>query len=37
MDFDLARDGGHLEETTRLTMLVTGLHGDADALAAGAD
>ena len=37
LDFDLARDRGHLEETTRLTMLVTGLRGDTQALAAGAD
>lgn len=37
LDFDLARDRGHLEETTRLTMLVTGLRGDADAIATGAD
>jgi hypothetical protein len=37
LDFDLARDCGHLEETARLTMLVAGLRGDAAALAAGAD
>jgi hypothetical protein len=37
LDFDLARDRGHLEEMTRLTMLVTGLRGDIRALAAGAD
>ena len=37
LDFDLARDRGHLEQVARLTMLVTGLRGDADALAAGAD
>ena len=37
LEFDLARDRGHLEETTRLTMLVTGLRGDPQALAAGAD
>src|SRR5258708_3896166 len=37
LDFDLARDRGHLEEMARLTMLVTGLRGDTDALAAGAD
>jgi hypothetical protein len=37
LDFDLARDRGHLEEMTLLTMLVTGLRGDPDALAAGAD
>jgi len=37
LDFDLARDRGHVEEMTRLTMLVTGLRGDADALAAGTD
>lgn len=37
LDFDLVRDRSHLEETARLTMLVTGLRGDADALAAGAD
>jgi hypothetical protein len=37
LDFDLSRDRVHLEEVTRLTMLVTGLRGDTDALAAGAD
>jgi SMODS-associated and fused to various effectors sensor domain len=37
LDFDLSRDRSHLEETTRLTMLVTGLRGDAAALAAGED
>ena len=37
LDFDLARDRGHLEETVKLTMLVTGLRGDDEALAAGAD
>lgn len=37
LDFDLARDRGHLEEMTRLIMLVSGLRGDAAALAAGSD
>jgi len=37
LEFDLARDRGHLGETARLTMLVAGLRGDAAALAAGAD
>jgi hypothetical protein len=37
LNFDLARDRGHLEEMTSLTMLVTGLRGDAAALAAGVD
>lgn len=37
LDFDLARDRGHLMETTRLMMLVTGLRDDAAALAAGQD
>jgi len=37
LDFDLSRDRSHLEEVTRLTMLVTGFRGDAAALAAGAD
>jgi CBASS immunity sensor of nucleotide second messenger signals len=37
LDFDLARDRGHLEETARLLMLVSGLRGDPAAVAAGAD
>ncbi len=37
LDFDLARDRVHLEETVKLTMLVAGLRGDDAAVAAGAD
>jgi len=37
LDFDLARDRGHLLHETSLTMLLTGLRGDAAAIAAGAD
>jgi hypothetical protein len=35
--FDLSRDRRHLEQVAKLTMLVTGLRGDDDALAAGVD
>ena len=37
LDFDLARDRLHLEETVKLTMHVAGLRGDDTAVAAGAD
>jgi hypothetical protein len=37
LQFDLARDRAHLEEVAKLAMLVTGLRGDDQALAAGAD
>jgi SMODS-associated and fused to various effectors sensor domain len=37
LDFDLARDRGHLEHETSLTMMLAGLRGDAAAVAAGAD
>jgi len=37
LDFDLARDRRHLEDTVRLTMFVAGLRSDHTALAAGAD
>lgn len=37
LEFDVARDRGHLEHATSLTMLVAGLRGDSAALAAGAD
>jgi hypothetical protein len=37
LDFDLARDRMHLQETVRLTMLAAGLRSDDLALAAGAD
>jgi SMODS-associated and fused to various effectors sensor domain len=37
LHFDLARNRSHLEEITKLTMLVAGLRGDDQALAAGAD
>jgi hypothetical protein len=37
LDFDLARDRGHLEHETGLTMMLAGLRGDSAAIAAGAD
>jgi hypothetical protein len=37
LDFDLARDRMHLEETVKLTMFAAGLRSDDLALAAGAD
>ena len=37
LDFDLARDRVHLEDTVKLTMFVTGLRSDDAAVAAGAD
>ena len=37
LDFDLARDRLHLEETVKLTMFAAGLRSDDLALAAGAD
>jgi hypothetical protein len=37
LDFDLARDRMHLEETVKLTMFAAGLRSDDPALAAGAD
>jgi hypothetical protein len=37
LDFDLARDRMHLEETVKLTMCAAGLRSDDLALAAGAD
>lgn len=37
LDFDLARDRRHLEETVKLTMLAAGLRSDDLALATGAD
>jgi len=37
LDFDLARDRQHLEETVKLTMFAAGLRSDDAALAAGAD
>jgi hypothetical protein len=37
LDFDLARDRKHLEETVKLTMFAVGLRSDDLALAAGAD
>jgi hypothetical protein len=37
LDIDAARDRGHIEEMATMTMLVTGLRGDHEALAAGAD
>ena len=37
LDFDLARDRMHLEETIKLTMFAAGLRSDDPAVAAGAD
>jgi hypothetical protein len=37
LDFDLARDRRHLEETVKLTMFAAGLRSDDQALAIGAD
>lgn len=37
LDFDLARDRAHLEETVKLTMFTAGLRSDTAALAAAAD
>jgi hypothetical protein len=37
LDFDLARDRMHLEETVKLTMFAAGLHSDDLALSVGAD
>lgn len=37
LDFDLARDRAHLEDTVKLTMFVAGLRSDDTALAAGTD
>lgn len=37
LEFDTARDRGHVEQVTKLTMLVSGLRDDDQALAVGGD